>query len=274
MKRPAFYPFPAIHLLRQAIALLAFCCASTLTHALTIYTENWPPVNYMAGNKVAGMAVEIVQALQNRLGNKDPIQLVPWVRGYKALLEGPNVMLFSLGRSSEREQLMVMLGPIAISSTCVYTRKGNTERLLALGDSIYNQAIGTYRGSIFVDTAAKKGFTRIDLAATPQMTAAKLMGKRFDLWIDGSVAVSSILKEIGHSADEVEKVMTLDSLELYLAFSTQTPARTIKEWEEALSWLKKEGHFQKIHRKWLPNEVPPPEVNVLRPQQDRPTSSP
>ncbi|MFC7420261.1 substrate-binding periplasmic protein [Iodobacter arcticus] len=269
MKRPIPYFLPSICILKQAIVLLAFCSVSTSAHALTIYTENWPPVNYMADNKAAGMAVEIVQALQSKLGNKDPIQLVPWVRGYKALLEGPDVMLFSLGRSSEREKLMIMLGPIAISSTNIYTRKGSAERLLGLGDAIYNQAIGTYRGSIFVDTAAKKGFTRIDIAATPQMTATKLMGKRFDLWIDGSVAVPSILKEIGHSANEVEKVMTLDSLELYLAFSIQTPARTIKEWEEALIWLKKEGYFQKIHRKWLPNEAPPMEVNVLRPQQDR-----
>jgi polar amino acid transport system substrate-binding protein len=274
MKRPESYFSLSICLLKQALALLVFCSVSTLAYGLTIYTENWPPINYMADNKVAGMAVEIVQALQSKLGNKDLIQLVPWVRGYKALLEGPDVMLFSLGRSSEREKLMIMLGPIAISSTNVYTRKGNSARLSALGDTIYTLPIGTYRGSIFVDTAAKKGFTRIDLAATPQMTAAKLMGKRFDLWIDGSVAVPAILKEIGHSADEVEKVMMLDSLELYLAFSTQTPARTIKDWEEALIWLKKEGHFQKIHRKWLPNEAPPMEVNVLRPQQDRPPSYP
>jgi polar amino acid transport system substrate-binding protein len=265
MKRPKPYFSPFIYRLKQALALLAFCGASTAADALTIYTENWPPINYMADNKVAGMAVEIVQALQSKLGNKNPIHLVPWVRGYKALLEGPDVMLFSLGRSSEREKLMIMLGPIAISSTNVYTRKGNAARLLALGDTIYTQSIGTYRGSIFVDTAAKKGFTRIDLAATPQMTAAKLMGKRFDLWIDGSVAVPSILKEIGHSANEVEKVMTLDSLELYLAFSPQTPANIIKDWEDALIWLKKEGHYQNIYRKWLPNETPPLEVIVLKP---------
>jgi polar amino acid transport system substrate-binding protein len=267
MKRPAPHLIRLIFLLRQAILLLALYSISpiALAQTLTIYTENWPPVNYMADNKVAGVAVEIVQALQTKLGNKDPIQLVPWVRGYKAVLEGPKVMLFSLGRSSEREQLMIMLGPIAISSTTVYTRKGNAARLLALGDAIYTQAIGTYRGSIFVDTAAKKGFTRIDLAATPQMTATKLLGKRFDLWIDGSIAVPSILKEIGHSANEVEKVMTLDSLELYLAFSTQTPANIVKDWEEALIWLKKEGHYQKIYRKWLPNETPPMEVIVLKP---------
>ncbi|MEN9658553.1 MAG: hypothetical protein RL571_2018 [Pseudomonadota bacterium] len=265
MTCPAHSSSLTTYILKQAITLLVFFGASAPSHALTIYTENWPPISYVADNKLTGMGVEVVQALQSKLANKDPIQLVPWVRGYKALLDGPDVMLFSVGRSSEREKLMIMLGPIAISSTSVYTRKGNAERLLALGDDIYKQAIGGYRGSIFADTAAKKGFSNIDLAPTPQMTATKLMAKRFDLWVDGSVVVASVLKEIGHSANEVEKVMTLDSLELYLAFSPQTPARIIQEWEEALIWLKKEGLFQKIHKKWLSNEAPPLQVNVFRP---------
>jgi polar amino acid transport system substrate-binding protein len=61
----------------------------------------------------------------------------------------------------------------------------------------------------------------------------------------------------------VEKVMVLDSLELYLAFSAKTPLKTVRAWEDGLRWLKKEGIFQKIYQKWLPNETPPAEVTRL-----------
>ena len=134
-------------------------------------------------------------------------------------------MLFTLGRSAEREKLMIMLGPVAISNTALYTRKGNAARLLALGNQLYKQPVGAYRGSVFADAAKKKGFVHFDLAPTPQMTANKLLARRFDLWVEGS----------------------------------------IKEWEEALIWLKKDGQFQKIHHKWQPNEAPPMDVVVLRP---------
>lgn len=245
--------------------LMATSPAHAQTQELQIFTEDWPPISFGNGTKAEGMAVEVVQAMQAHLGNTQPVQVVPWARGYKALLEEPNTLLFTVGRSEEREKLMVLLGPIAISTTSLYTRKGNAARLQSMGEDIQKLKVGAYRSSIFADTARKKGFQNIEQAPTPQIIANMLLARRFDLWVEGSLVVSSVLKEIGRSADEVEKVKVLDSLELYLAFSTQTPASTIKAWEDALRWLKKEGHFARIHQKWLPNEPPPMAVIRLDP---------
>lgn len=249
--------------LRFFCFVLMLWCQPALATDLTIYTEDWPPISFKNGEKLDGMAVELVAALQKRLGSNVSVQLVPWNRGYKALLEDPNVMLFTVGRSEEREKLMTLVGPIAVSSTVLYTRKGNAAKLLALGDDIHQVAVGAYRGSIFADTAIKKGFQTVDLAATPQVIAKMLMMKRFDLWSEGSVVVASVLKEIGYSINDVEKVMVLDNLELYLAFSSKTPLTIIRAWEEALRQMKKDGSFQKIHQKWLPNDAPLPEVYRL-----------
>ncbi|MFZ6773101.1 substrate-binding periplasmic protein [Undibacterium sp. SXout7W] len=253
--------------LALALVCLFAIGTSTLTIAqeLQIYTEDWPPVSFGNGNKVDGMAVEMVQALQVRINNTQAIQLVPWARGYKALLEEPNVLLFTVGRSEEREKLMVLLGPLAISTTALYTRKGNAANLQLLGDDIQKLTVGAYRSSIFADTARKKGFTRIEQAGSPQVIATMLMAKRFDLWVEGSLVVASVMKDIGHSVDEIEKVKVLDSLELYLAFSTPTSAATIKLWEDALRAMKKDGSFARIHQKWLPHETPPLQVIRLNP---------
>lgn len=113
------------------------------------------------------------------------------------------------------------------------------------------------------NTALKKDFQTMDLAATPQVIAKMLMMKRFDLWCEGSVVVPTVLKETGYSINDVEKVMVLDSLELYLAFSPKTPLALIRIWEDALRQMKKDGSFQKIHQKWLPNNTLLPEVNRL-----------
>ncbi|MFZ6721454.1 substrate-binding periplasmic protein [Undibacterium sp. Ji49W] len=251
--------------------MLALSCTACLIHVhaqaqeLQIFTEDWPPISFGSGSKAEGMAVDVVRAMQAHIGSNQPIQVVPWARGYKALLEEPNTLLFTVGRSEEREKLMVLLGPIAISTTSLYTRKGNAARLHGMGDEIQKLKVGAYRSSIFADTARKKGFQNIEQAPTPQIIANMLLAKRFDLWVEGSLVVSSVLKEIGHTADDVEKVKVLDSLELYLAFSSSTSAATLKVWEDALRWLKKEGHFSRIHQKWLPNEPPPMAVIRLDP---------
>lgn len=250
---------------RCLLLLVVFVATCLVAHAalaqnLNIYTEDWPPMNFMGKNGPDGMAVEVVKALQVRTGNKDAIQLVPWARGYKAVTEDDNAMLFSLGRSPEREKLMSMLGPIAVSKTVLYTRKGEAARLKALDSDLYKLAVGAYRGSIFADTARKRGFLNLDQANSPQNSSKMLFARRFDLWVEGSMAVGSILTETGHTFADVEEVMVLDSLELYLAFSIKTPASTIALWENALRQMKKDGSFQKIHQKWFPGETPPMEI--------------
>ncbi|MDE2428069.1 MAG: ABC transporter substrate-binding protein [Burkholderiales bacterium] len=245
-------------------------CSLSQAQELQIFTEDWPPITFGQGTKADGMAVEIVHAIQERIGSTTPVQVVPWARGYKALLEEPNVLLFTVGRSEEREKLMVLLGPVAISTTALYTRKGNAAHLRSLGDAIQKLKVGAYRSSIFADTARKKGFADIEQAPTPQVIATMLLAKRFDLWVEGSFVVPSVLKDIGHSADDVEKVKILDSLELYLAFSSQTPSATIDQWEQAMRAIKKDGSFARIYQKWLPNETPPMQVLRLEPPLHKP----
>ena len=249
------------------ITLLLLLTPGAHAQKLNIYTEDWPPMNFKTRTGIDGMAVDIVKALQALTGNKETIQPVPWARGYKAVVEDDNVMLFSLGRSPEREKLMRMLGPIAISKTVLYTRHGEAARLKTLGDDLYKLAVGAYRGSIFADTARKKGFYNLEQADSPKNSSNMLFAKRFDLWVEGSLAVGAVLQETGRTVADVEEVMVLDSLELYLAFSLKTPASTISLWENALRQMKKDGSFQKIHQKWLPGEQAPMEVLRLGPPE-------
>ncbi|QRM18729.1 transporter substrate-binding domain-containing protein [Dechloromonas sp. TW-R-39-2] len=245
------------------VALALACISGAMATELTILSEEWPPITF-SNNKVPdGMAVEVVNAIQARLGNPQAIAIVPFARAYSLLLSTPNIMLFTIGRSDEREKLMTLLGPIAIAKTQVFTRKGNAARLIAQGDAIHKLPISTYRHSIFAKTAEIQGFTAIELAATPQITANMLMRGRVEMWVDGSLAIPAILKEAGYSIDDVEPVMTLDSLELYLAFSPGTNSQTINAWEKTLRDMKQDGTFGRIHQKWLGREPVPLETRRL-----------
>lgn len=256
-------------LCRMRVALLACCLFMAAGQSvaamppLRIYTEEWPPVSFSRDGQADGMAVELVRALQQRLGAHDPIQVVPWARGYAALLSEPFVMLFTVGRSDERERLMTLVGPVAVSSTVLLTRKGEADRLLRMGSAIHDEPVGAYRASIFADAAMRKGFQRLDLSPTPQVTAQKLLRGRIDLWSEGSFVVPGVLQDIGHGYDEVEQVMVLESLELYLAFSKGTPAAVVTAWENALRAMKQDGSFRRIYLHWFPHENVPLDVRRL-----------
>ena len=50
---------------------------------LTILTENLPPLNFVDNDVLVGPSVEIVQAIQKKIGSNEPIQVYPWSRAYK-----------------------------------------------------------------------------------------------------------------------------------------------------------------------------------------------
>jgi polar amino acid transport system substrate-binding protein len=189
----------------RLILLLILLLNTLPAVALSIYTEEWPPITFSRHGVADGMAVEVVREIQSRIHDNSGIDVVPWVRGYRELETTPNVMLFTVGRSDAREKIMTLVGPVAISQTVLLCRKGEAAGLLASGSALYSRPVGAYRGSIFADAAAAAGFVEVDLAPTPQVSA-KLLGGRYDLWVEGSFVVGAVLKDIRQPADAVEVV--------------------------------------------------------------------
>ncbi len=106
-------------------------CASTIEAdaikpvGLKIYTEAYPPLNFAEKGKVTGLATEVVRELMKRTGTGADIQLVTWEEGYKAVMEKPNVALFSVAMTAQRKSLLQWVGPIAILNANLYARKGS-----------------------------------------------------------------------------------------------------------------------------------------------------
>lgn len=247
--------------MRLLLALLL--CLPIVAQAMAIYTEDWPPVSFTnQAGQADGMAVEVVRELQKRLGRKEPIQVLPWARAYQILLSTPDVMLFSVGRNAEREKRMTLLGPIAISSTDLFALAGNAETLRQQPASWPQKLTAAYRGSIF-ETAARDAGLQVYRTDSPSHSARMLLAGRVQLWSEGNLVMGGVLRELGIAADKVEKVATLQSLSLYLAFSAGTTRSQIRLWEDALRDMKKDGSFQRIHQRWLPGLPAPMLTEVI-----------
>ncbi|MFN4238281.1 MAG: substrate-binding periplasmic protein [Vogesella sp.] len=248
----------------KLIALLLLAASSLPAAALTILTEDWPPVSFANHKGQAdGMAVAVVRLLQERLKDNTPIQVQPWARAYNSLLNEKDVMLFTVGRSAERERLMTLLGPILVSSTDVFALKQYADSVRKLPPGAMQQLpTAAYRGSIFESTAKLKGF-QVFATTDPAHSARMLVAGRVKLWVEGNVVVGNVLREQGLPPATVERVATLDKLSLYLAFSPNVPRDTILRWEKALTEIKQDGSFAAIHQHWFPLDPVPLQVERL-----------
>lgn len=243
------------------LTLLAVCLPAT---ALSLLTEEWPPVSFANGKgQPEGMAVEVVKLLQERLKDSSPIQIQPWARAYNSLLNEKDVMLFTVGRNAERERLMTLLGPILISSTDVFALRQYAAEIRRLSPAAMQKLpTAAYRGSIFETTAHSRGFN-VFPTTDPAHSARMLAAGRVKLWVEGNVVVGNVLREQGMPLATVDRVATLDRLSLYLAFSPNVPRDTILRWEKALIEIKQDGSFAAIHQHWFPQDPVPLQVERL-----------
>lgn len=244
------------------LLLLSFDC-----RALTIVTEQWPPVSFLnAAGKADGLAVEIAGEIQNILGSKEPIHVFPWARGYQMVTTEANVLLFAMAYTDERAKLISMVGPIVQGEIAFFSTSGRQLKIDSLEQAKKYQ-VGTYRATNFEAFLKKHHFPNTSFTTDPMTGAKKLLADRIDLLVEDSVVIGEILKKIGADRRDVYKSFAAEKTELYFGFSPGTSAKVIQQWNDALAQMKKNGRFQALYKKWLPYEDPPLETRLLLPKK-------
>ncbi len=223
--------------------------------SLSLYTEISPPSQFLgADGKLTGFSVELVQELQKKVKNTDPIEVIPWVRGYHELQSKPNVALFTIARTEEREHLFQWVGPIREISFQFYVKAGSTVSLTSLEQAKALQRIGVYKEDVREQYLTRMGFTNLDRSLDNLTIVKKLMDGRVDAFVSSPEAVGPILKAAGYSPEEVRGTYTFLRIRGYIAFSKTTPARLVKSWSQALETLKADGTYERLFRKYLPGQ--------------------
>ena len=128
--------FPNHRLWAGCLIALSLLLSSGLAHgddALTILKEDYPPLNYVENKELKGPSVDIVRAIQEKLGRADKIadkiSVYPWARAYRFLETRKNTALFSTARTSSRENQFKWVGPIAEKKIGMYAKRVNIEEL-------------------------------------------------------------------------------------------------------------------------------------------------
>ncbi|MFC0349363.1 substrate-binding periplasmic protein [Undibacterium danionis] len=247
--------------LYKFIALLVFLnanlfCASVAAQSLALYCEDDRPLQFFdEEGKLTGMTIEIVREIQKRVGNNDPIQVVPWSRGIDKINANPNTLLFSMARTPERESLYQWIGPIKANTYGLYARADSNLEINSLEDAKKIPLIGVYRGDIRDQTLTRLGFTNLDRASSNISSFKKLMIGRISAYTDSKLGVESLALASGYAASDVKFVFELFKSDLYIAASKSTSPAIVKKWNAALESMKKDKTFHQIQQKYVHDDV-------------------
>jgi len=225
-----------------------------------LLAEHVVPFNYIADGEWKGSTAEIVKEITRRIDLEARIEAIPWARGYKIALSQPNVALFSMARTPDREDRFHWVGPVGLFRSAFYAPRGKGLVIDSLDDARSVESIGTYKDDVREVYLLGKNFTNLDSTNSNESNLRKLLGGRIDLWATSTMEAHSVARQMGLDAALIEHVHTFQEFEMYIALSLGTPYHIVDQWQAALDGMKADGTFLAIWQAWLPHEPLPEAV--------------
>lgn len=239
-------------------SLFGFLAGSVLAWAaaaqpLTVVTEEYPPYNYLDENKqVVGLSTDVVKEVLRRLNLPYRISLYPWARAYHMAQNQPNVLIYSIGRNSQRETMFQWVDVIAPYNVFMYRLRSRPEVHAQKVEQLKHYRIGAVRDDVRAQYLEKMGIPT-DLVVDDSANAKKLASQRIDMFPIDEIAMVALYRREGLDPLSVEKALALPDLSsgLYMAFSLQTAPDLVERCRSALRDMRRDGTLEKIKAAYL-----------------------
>lgn len=252
--------------MRARLCLLALLAALALpAQHLRVYTEINAPLQYLGEDgKLTGLAVDVVKEIQRRVGNTDPIELVPWARGYVELETLPDVALFATARTAQRNELFKWVGPFDETAFCLFVKADSRITLKDLAEAKSLRAIGVYTNDVRDLYLTKEGFRNLERTVDNVANVKKLISGRIDAFASAEVSIEELARSAGHKREDMRVALTFLKVQQFIAFSRKTPDATVKAWSEAFEAMRKDHTFERIFRAYHPHgPLPGPAITTF-----------
>jgi len=209
--------------------------ANATEFKVVIYTEEFPPLNYMHGKDgVKGYATEQVKKLMTAANIDYDIQLTSWYRAYQLTLTTPNTLIYTLLRTPEREALFHWYCPIGLPRQISLFKLTDDMaiKLHHLNDA-KAYSLGVVRGDYPAEYLLSQGFKvneNLVFSTDDEANTRMLMSRRIDLIVQSEQAFYFRLAKMGFAKNKVTKVMpSIDgrTLEACLAINKNSDPKLI-----------------------------------------------
>lgn len=243
--------------MKRIVLFIFVCCALVFSACnkkepqLTLLTEVYPPLTFQGANGVSGFAVEVVKEIQKVLKTNYQPSLLDWDIAYQRAIKEPNVVLFTMERTPERDSLFHWVGPLGENITYLYVPSDSQLQLANIGEAKTLNRIGTVKNWFSEQFLVKEGFANLSGTAKPGECLKRLMNKEVDAAAFTDLTFGRIAEEAGFSATDAKPVLELLRTEYYIAISKGTDPNIVENWQKAFQSLETSGALNNLRNKWL-----------------------
>jgi polar amino acid transport system substrate-binding protein len=241
------------HSIRQrslafSAAVLMLACLNARADTLQVVTEDSSYSSFENG-KVVGVASEIVEKTLARAGITDyHMTLYPWARAYDMARLEPNVLIYPIIRSTERDPLFKWVGELDQVTPMFYKLRERRDVVVKSLQDAKNYSVGVVRDDSRQEYLEGKGFNKMVISSNNLDNLRKLLSGQVLLVPMPEREAREQCEDLHIAYEDLEAVYTLDELSkgLYVALSLKTPDDTVKRITNAFTQLKDDGTVARV----------------------------
>lgn len=228
-------------------AVLLMFCGAVRAETIQAVTEDSLHA-FLDGDKVSGPATAVVENTLQAAGLDYHLALYPWARAYDMALQQPNVLIYLILRTPERESLFKWVGEVKRYEPYLYKLKQRQDIQINSLEDAKRYPIGVVRDDVRHAYFKAQGFSKLFVASQNRDTMKQLLNGQIDLLplIEGDAMRLS--KEAGGDFASLEQVMPLADLTtgLYLAYSNSTDDAIVERTRNAFEQLRSTGEVARL----------------------------
>jgi len=247
----------AIGAVTVAVATLASgsAFAAACNQTLKIAHEDWPPYNFVEGDNVTGINVDIVKMVAEEIGCDVKFSQMPWKRGLQGLKDGSVHMMMTANITDEREKFAKFSSPYLDYQSVLWKNAGDETSYDSLETFLKD---GKQVGIVREYTYGKDADRILD-ANQSQVTVSNgtidnvrlVAAGRIDGTIGNRYTVGYMARQNGIRDKITASGVVVQNTPVHFMFSKESVSdETVNAWSQAVKQLRGTGKFKAVVEKY------------------------
>jgi len=229
------------------------CQARTM---IDIVTEFMPPLQLAKpGQKMQGLTADLVNSVVQDSQLHSTSNVFPWSRSYLLARTKPNVLIYPIIRTKEREDDFHWIGKIWSFSAAIYKHVDRANINVEELNDAKKYNISVYRNDFFHHYLLKNGFSasRLSPVADIEQSIKLFISGRVDLIVIDSSIFEYYLKQFNHDPTQYKQLVKLTDVkhkDAYIALSKSSSSIMVSKLLSSYQKVSKSDKFVDIRRTW------------------------
>jgi len=223
---------------------------------IDIVTEFMPPLQLAKpGQKMHGLTADLVNSVVQDSQLPSTSNVYPWSRSYLLARTKPNVLIFPIIRTKEREGDFHWIGKIWSFSAAIYKHESRADITVANLDDAKKYNISVYRNDFFHHYLLKNGFSPKKLSPVEdiEQSIKLFISGRVDLIVIDSSIFEYYLKQFNHDSTQYKQLVKLTDVkhkDAYIALSKSSSPSMVSKLMSSYQHVSQSDKFVDIRQSW------------------------